>query len=267
MNEPFTLMLVGTDVRTATNKNWRSDVIMIAAVNPAKKSIKVVSIPRDTLTEIANTEGLQTKINAAPYYGRQADIDPMTNLAETVENFINIPIDYYMKINFKGFMDLVDAVGGIEVKVPFDFNMKLFYKWYTFKKGPTHMNGHEALAYVRMRKSDPRGDLGRNERQREAVQALMKKVVSLDSVTKTDDILKAVGQNINHNIKMKEMLALENLYRQIPSGRIEMVKIRGENSNQNSQHLWYYLVNDQERKRVSRILRKQLDLSSSTASP
>lgn len=260
MDDPFTVMLVGTDVRTADNHDWRSDVLMIAAVNPKKKNIQMISIPRDTLAEISNSNGVKTKINAAPYYGSKSKVGPMTNTVETAENFLNIPVDYYVKINFNGFIEVVDALDGVDVDVPFDFNIRLFYKWYTFQKGPAHLNGHEALAYVRMRKSDPQGDKGRNLRQKEVLQSLMNQAVSVQSVTKIDDVLKAVGNNVGHNLEINQMLALQDTYRKIPKERIETLELSGENSKDNPQGVWFYMVTDEERLRVSNILRKQLEL-------
>ncbi|SDX51272.1 transcriptional attenuator, LytR family [Marininema mesophilum] len=256
----FTVLLVGTDVKDSSNQNWRSDTMILAAINPKKKTMKMVSIPRDTYAEIANANATKTKINAAPYYGIKSGVGPMTNTVYTLENFLNTPIKYYVKINFNGFMDITDTLGGVDVNVPFNFNMRLFWKNYTFKKGPAHLNGHEALAYVRFRKYDPRGDAGRNDRQREVVQNLMKQAISLNSIGKIDDILNAVGDNVNHNMRMSDMLELQSIYRSIPKEKIETLKFNGQNSRDNPQNLWYYNISDSERLRVSLELRKALSL-------
>ncbi|SFS44941.1 LCP family protein [Marininema halotolerans] len=258
----FTVLLVGTDVKDASNKYWRSDTMILAAINPKKKSMKMISIPRDTYASIANTpNGFKTKINAAPYYGIKAGVGPMTNTVYTLESYLNTPIKYYVKINFNGFIDITDTLGGTDVNVPFDFNLHVFNKQYYFKKGPAHLNGHEALAYVRMRKGDPRGDAGRNDRQREVIQSLMKKSMSFHSIGKMDDVLKAVGDNITHNMKLSEMLELQSIYRSIPKKNTETLTLHGYNSNQkNAQKIYYYYVSEQERLRVSLTLRKQLDL-------
>ncbi|WP_281252046.1 LCP family protein [Marininema halotolerans] len=235
--------------------------MVIAAVNPKKKTMKMVSVPRDTYTSIANTpNGFKTKINAAPYYGVKAGVGPMTNTVLTLENYLNTPIKYYVKVNFNGFIDVTDSLGGVDVDVPFDFNIRLFYKYYNFKKGPAHLNGHEALAYVRMRKSDPRGDAGRNERQREVIQSLMKQSMSFNSIGKMDDILKAVGKNVSHNMKLSEMLELQSIYRSIPKKNMETLNFKGYDSNKNPQGLWYHYISDSERLRVSLELRKTLNL-------
>lgn len=260
IDDPFTILLIGTDVRKATDENWRPDVLMVAAVNPHTQSIKMVSIPRDTYTEIANTNGLKTKINSAAYYGKQAGVGGEANTVETVENFLNIPIDYYAKINFSGFMEVVDAVGGVDVNVKFPFSVRLFGEMLYFQEGPAHLNGKQALGYVRMRKSDPRGDLGRNERQREVLQDLMEKIVSIRSIHKLDDIIRSVGNNVSYNLEFSELTALQKLYRSIPRENVESIEIHGTNSKNNPRGIWYYMVSDQERLRVSHILQKQLEL-------
>lgn len=258
MDEPFTVMLVGAD---GDEHNWRADTLMIAAINPKENSMVMYSIPRDTYVEIANSNGIKTKINSAPYYGTRAGVDPETNLVETVEDYLNIPVDYFVKLNFQGFIEVVDAVGGVEVDVPFDFNMRLFNKWYTFQQGPGHLDGHEALAYVRMRKSDPRGDAGRNDRQQEVLKNLLSQGASFNSVSKINELLQAVGNNLGHNMQANEMYKLQSLYRNVPSDRIETIHDNGYDSNQESaQGIWFHYVSDEERLRLSHIFQKQLDL-------
>ncbi|WP_169713587.1 LCP family protein [Paludifilum halophilum] len=260
LEDPFTVLLIGTDVKKASNENWRPDVLMVAAVNPKKKSIKMISIPRDTYTEIANANGAKNKINSSAYYGKKAGVGPVTNTVETVEELFNIPIDHYAKINFSGFIEIVDALGGVEVNSKFPFTMRLFNKMQHYEKGTLQLDGERALGYVRMRKQDPRGDLGRNERQREVLQELVGKMVSIKSVTKIDDILKSVGDNVTYSIKLNELPALQSTYREIPKDHIDTIQLQGQNSNDNPKGIWYYHITDQERLRVSHILQKQLDL-------
>jgi LCP family protein required for cell wall assembly len=154
---PFAILLVGEDGKSLEGKNWRPDVLMVVTINPITKSIKLLSIPRDTYVRIANTD-IETKINAAAHHGYQNGIDPIQNIRETVENLLNIPIDHYVKANFTGFLRAVDLLGGVDVNVEYDFRELMSGGKYTyFTKGPMHLNGSEALAYVRMRKKDPEG--------------------------------------------------------------------------------------------------------------
>lgn len=204
---------MGTDGRSAETHNWRPDVLMLAAVNPSEKSIKLVSIPRDLYVEIANTDGAKDKINASAAYGYRKGIDPILNVRETIENLFNIPIDYYAKVNFQGFMDIVDLLGGVDVNVAFPFHMRAIGgEMVYFKKGPAHLNGHQALAYVRMRHDDPNGDAGRNVRQREVIQILVDKLVSFDTVPRFIELVTTVSNNFQHSFAFSEIPTLARTY-------------------------------------------------------
>lgn len=257
--EPFTVLLIGTDQRKSASKDWRADVLMVAAVNPKTNSVKILSIPRDTYVKIANTNGVKTKINAAAVYGYRNGVDPVQNIRETVENLLHIPIDHYALINFQGFEDIVDAVGGVEVNVQFPFMQRAIggRKVY-FEPGIQHLNGPEALAYVRMRKQDPKGDIGRNERQREVITKLVDKLASIDGVTKFSEITEAVGQNFKYSFEISKLPALINVYRNIPKENIETIelqvipeKIPGQGD--------VLILKQEERDRVRQILQQQID--------
>jgi LCP family protein required for cell wall assembly len=263
LDKPFTVLLLGTDVRKETD-NWRADVIMVAAINPKTQSVKLVSIPRDSYVEIANTGGHRDKINSAPYWGKQKGVDPVTNTAETIELLLNVPIDYYAKVNFKGFIDIVDALGGVDVNVKFDFWEKKLGRQerYYFTKGPMHLNGDQALSYVRMRKRDPRGDLGRNERQREVLMNLMDKAVSFKGLTKINEILGILGENVSTSFKVEEMIALQNLARKISKDNIESIEMNVTNGTARigSFNASIVQISEEERQRISKILREHLEL-------
>jgi len=257
--DPFTVLLIGTDQRKPTSKDWRADVLMVAAVNPKTNSIKIVSIPRDTYVKIANSGGVKTKINAAVYYGYKAGVDPVQNVRETVENLLHVPIDHYARINFQGFEDIVDAMGGVDVNVKFPFTQKAIGgKKIYFEPGVHHLKGPEALAYVRMRKQDPKGDLGRNERQREVIAQLIDKIASFDGVTKFSDITEAVGKNFQYSFGITRLPALVNVYKKIPKEKIETVEL-----NLIPQRLpgdgEVLILKQAERDRVSKILQQQLE--------
>ena len=123
--DPFSILLLGVDERK--NDVGRSDTMIVMTVNPNKQSIKMLSLPRDTRTEIVG-HGTSDKMNHAYAYGGI----PMT--INTIEEFLDIPIDYYVKMNMEGFQEIVDAVGGITV----DNDMDLSYKGYTFQKERLH---------------------------------------------------------------------------------------------------------------------------------
>jgi LCP family protein required for cell wall assembly len=223
--DPFTVLLIGTDQR-GHSQDWRSDVLILAAVNPKTKSIKIISIPRDLYVTIPHSGGKKGKINWSGPYGRNT-VGQVENIREAVENLLQVPVDSYAKINFQGFEDIVDALGGVDVDVKFPFHQReIGGKMAYFQPGRHHLNGAEALAYVRMRKQDPKGDLGRNERQREVISSLIDRIASVEGVFHFDDVMKAVGDNFEMSFNPSDIPSLIQLYRQIPKQNIETIEMK-----------------------------------------
>ncbi|WP_124728449.1 LCP family protein [Staphylospora marina] len=224
--DPFTVLFIGTDQRKANSDDWRSDVLMVVAVNPKTNSAKVISIPRDSYVKIACTKRTKDKITHSSIWGHRTGYGPVECIRETVENFLHIPIDYYARINFKGFEDIVDALGGVDVVVEKEFKQAMIGgKIAHFTPGPQHLSGPEALAYVRCRKGNACGnDFGRNQRQREVVSQLIDKIVSLDGVTKFGEITKALGKNFEYSFDLTEMPSLMAVYKNIPKQNIETLQ-------------------------------------------
>lgn len=242
--EPFSVLLLGVDERE--DDVGRSDTMIVLTVNPNSNSIKMVSIPRDTRTEIVG-KGFEDKINHAYAYGRER------MAIDTVENFLDIPIDYYIKINMEGFQDIVDAVGGITVYNPFSFSEY----GYDFPEGEMKLNGEEALIYVRMRKLDPAGDFGRQKRQQEVIEGVIEKGASFSSLTRFNNIFKALGENIKTNLTFEEMVDIQKNYKDTRHN-IEQIEIKG--SGEYIQFIYYYIVPPDEQERVQNILQEHLEL-------
>ncbi|MDG4657185.1 LCP family protein [Ectobacillus antri] len=237
--KPFTVLLMGVEDYSSGGHNGRTDSLIVAAVNPKTQRVTMMSIPRDSYVSIPGRTK-KDKINAAyAYGGEQLTID-------TVEQLLRIPIDHYTKIDFNGFKQIVDAVGGVTVDVPFDFvegsdlNPR---KGITFKKGKQHLNGEEALAYARMRKHDPRGDFGRADRQRQLLSAIFEKVSSPSSLLKVNDLAKAVGKNIKTDIPVSDGLALYRKFSKFNAQSIETLKLEGEDATINS--IYYYQLDEE----------------------
>ncbi|WP_404329957.1 LytR family transcriptional regulator [Mesobacillus maritimus] len=243
--EPFAVLMLGVDERTGDK--GRSDTIITLAVNPAKNSIKMLSIPRDTRTEIVG-RGTQDKINHAYAFGG------VEMSMDTVESFLDIPIEYYVKVNMEGFQDIVDAVGGVTVNNEFEFTQDKVH----FAEGTLNLNGEKALAYVRMRKQDPSGDFGRQKRQRQVIQGVINKGASLGSLTKFDNIFNALGNNVKTNITFDEMVDIQGNYREA-AGNIEQMKL--DVSGQYIGGISYQLVSAEEQQRVQKELREHLELN------
>ena len=156
------VLFAGTDSRGKDAA--RSDTIIYTVFRPVDRKIEMVSIPRDTLVEIPN-QG-EDKINAALAYGGIEMMD------RTVENFLSSPVDHTVLLDFQSFAKIIDAMGGITINVP--EKMYLPEEGIDLEAGEQKLNGHDALAFVRWR-GDGMGDLGRIERQKQFMDALMKK--------------------------------------------------------------------------------------------
>lgn len=238
------MLMLGVDERDGDK--GRSDTMIVLTVNPQKKSVKMLSIPRDTRTEIIG-HGTQDKINHAfAFGGAKMSMD-------TVENFLDIPIDYYMKINMEGFKDIVDAVGGVTVQNDLDFTSDGIH----FAKGTQTLTGKEALAYSRMRHDDPSGDFGRQSRQRAIIEAVIKEGASLSSLTKYDEVFDALGNNIQTNLTFDDMMDIQKNYRDA-SKSITQSSINGNGTKIDG--IYYYIVSDEEKEKVQSELKEQLSI-------
>ncbi|WP_219835819.1 LCP family protein [Paenibacillus sp. R14(2021)] len=241
--DSFTVLVLGVDERQ--NDRGRSDTMIVLTVNPAKRSMLMFNIPRDSRTEIIG-HGTVDKINHAYAFGG------VQMSLQTVENFIDYPIDYFVKVNMEGFAHLIDMVGGVEVDNPFAFD----YEGDHFDKGHLQLDGTQALKYSRMRYDDPRGDFGRNTRQRDILQEIMKNALSMSSVTHVQAMLSELGDSVKTNITFSEMKTFAKDYRQ-SIDKVDTVEIQGKGQTINK--VWYYIVNDQERLRIHNQMKAHLD--------
>ncbi|ANA79270.1 hypothetical protein C7121_11980 [Paenibacillus glucanolyticus] len=241
--EPFTVLVLGIDERP--NDRGRSDAMIMLSVNPSKQSILMFNIPRDTRTLIVG-HGTEDKINHAYAFGG------IQMSVRTVEELLHFPVNYYIKVNMEGFANIIDALGGVDVDNTITFN----YEGHHFKEGSLHLNGQEALAYSRMRYEDPRGDLGRNSRQRQIVKEVLKNALDVSTAFKLETLLKEVGTSVKTDIRFDEMKTFVTEYRQ-DMKKIEQVEIQG--SGQNIGGIWYYNVADKERERIHELLKEHMD--------
>lgn len=242
--EPFSVLMLGVDERPGDR--GRSDTMIVITVNPHTKSMEMLSIPRDTRTEIVG-RGTDDKLNHAYAFG---GVEMSMN---SVEKFLDIPIDYYVKMNMDGFQEIVNAVGGIRVNNDLEFTQDGHH----FPVGTIELNGDEALSYVRMRKNDGRGDFGRQMRQRQVIQGVMNKGANISALWKYDDILEALSSNVETNISMKEMVDIQKNYSDARHN-IDQYEIKGSGSTIGG--LWYYIVSDEERQNVQGRLKEHLEI-------
>ena len=193
--KPVSVLLLGVDQRPG--ERGRSDSIMVMTLNPTRNESRLISIPRDTKVDIVG-KGTNDKINHAYSFG-----GPEMAI-KTVEKFLNIPINYYAEINMEGFTSLVDAVGGVTVNNDIDFTVSGTH----FPVGKVNLDGKSALKFTRMRYEDPRGDFGRQMRQREVIAQVANKLSSDVSVSNFNAIMDVVGKNAQTNVSFKPMRTL-----------------------------------------------------------
>jgi len=248
-SEPISILLMGVDERKGDR--GRSDTLIVLTVNPNKKSVEMVSIPRDTRTEIVG-KGFQDKINHAYAFGG------VEMAMATVENFLDIPIDYYIKVNMEGFKDIVDAVGGITVDNSFSFT----YEGVTFPKGKITLDGDKALKFSRMRYDDPRGDFGRQDRQKQIIEGVIKKGASINSLANYDDILGALGKNVKTNMTFEQMKNIQANYKEARHN-IEKLHLKGNGTKING--VYYLVIPEEERLMMSNRLKEHLEISKTSS--
>ncbi|MDG0843562.1 LCP family protein [Staphylococcus equorum] len=204
--DPFTIALFGVDSdakRDADGGGQRSDTVMVLSINPQKKTTEIVSIPRDTQAEIVG-KGTTEKINHAYAYGGP------DMAVKSVENLLNVPIDHYATIDMDGMQDMIDTVGGINVTS----NASFSYDGYQFSQGvQSHMDGKEAMAFLRSRKEEGAGgDFGRQERQQLVIQGLANKLTSISSVTHFNSLMNHVEDNVKTDLTVGELNKIRSNY-------------------------------------------------------
>ncbi|MDQ0208896.1 LCP family glycopolymer transferase [Alkalicoccobacillus murimartini] len=215
----FSVLLLGDDARPGED-HARTDAILVATFNRSERSIILTSIPRDSYVEIAG-RGTQDKINHANAFG---GID-MT--VATVENFLDIPIDYYATVKFDGFKDIVDALDGIDVDVKYTFDFTEGGQTLNFTEGPTELDGEHALAYTRERKSaNSGGDFGRGQRQAQVMAAIIDKAASFQSIDNFGRVFDSLGSTLRTDLSFANLVALHGYAGSI--SEIEQFQLEGE---------------------------------------
>ncbi|MBE7102713.1 LytR family transcriptional regulator [Bacillus cereus] len=183
-------------------KNARSDALMLATINKENASINLVSIPRDTRVYIPGKEKKDKIAHAHAFGGIDGTI-------ATVEKFLDIPVDYYVKFNFDSFLNLIDTIGGIDVDVPVTFTEQDSQDQVDaihLEKGYQHLNGEQALALTRTRHID--NDFMRGQRQQLVIEAIGKKLVTMNSLSKFNDILDRVSPHMSTNLTTTNILSV-----------------------------------------------------------
>ncbi|MBA1352565.1 LytR family transcriptional regulator [Staphylococcus cohnii] len=254
--DPISILFLGIDDNSGRQKNGqsteqsRTDAMILSTFNADKEQIRMLSIPRDTISYIPEV-GYYDKITHAHAY------DGPTASMDAVEATLNVPVDYYVRINMEAFVDAVDELGGIEYDVPYNIsepNTNDTGK-IKVKKGHQKLNGDEALAVARTRHQD--SDLKRGQRQMDLIKKLFIKAQKADSFSKLDDVIEIVGKNAKHNLSYKEVKALATSYLK-DDVEIKSKQLEGQDDYLNG--VYYYNPNIKNIKDTANLLRSDLNL-------
>lgn len=235
------VLLLGIDA--SDSEKGRSDAMIVMQLDPKTDEMRLISIPRDVRTEIAGKDMLD-KINHAYAFGGAA-----MSIA-TVENFLNIEIDYFVSINMDGLIELVDELETITV-----YNEVAWSDGsYDFPKGEVELDGDKTLVFVRMRKQDPLGDFGRTMRQRKVIEGIMQKGATVGSIPKFTRIVDVLGYNMATNMDFEDMKQLFGSYKETRKNITEyMISGTGERIDD----IYYLIVQEKEREKVHQMLSKE----------
>ncbi len=251
--KPLSILLLGTDTGAlGRHDTGRTDTMIVASVNPKKKTIHLTSIARDTKVVVPGDTQPYEKINAAYTIGGAG------TAVKTVQNLLDVPIDFYAIINMGGLEKMVNAVGGVDVTPPLTFK----YGAANVVKGKKiHLNGRAALDYSRMRDDDPRGDYGRQARQRQIIKKLVMKGLNITSLPRYKSILSSLSGNMKTDMTFDDMIAIRAKYGDA-THHIKSQTLQGENTMIDG--LSYQVVPQTELLRVSNDIRASLGLSKSS---
>lgn len=226
VREPFTMYISGVDSYNVSEAS-RSDVNLLLTVNPQTNKVLMTNIPRDSYLPIqGGGYGQMDKLTHAGVYGIQSSI-------LTLEDFLDVDINYYTRVNFSSLVNLVDELGGIIIDNPHGFqtNSGLYH----FPEGRISLNGESALAYVRERYNLPGGDLSRGENQQRVLEALIRKGLSPEILSNYASILDVLSDSVQTNISPQHMMKLAtHQLAENPSWDIEMAQVTGNSANRPS---------------------------------
>ena len=194
----FVMYLSGIDTYGGISARSRSDVNILAVVNTDTKNILLLSTPRDFYVDYSVTGGAKDKLTHAGIYGIDASIDAL-------ERLYDIDVNYYLRINFTGFMDVIDALGGISVYSDYEFTVNNVK---TFQQGYNDVNGREALAFARERYSFADGDYQRGRNQMEVIRAVINKAASSSLLVNYTSVMDAIAGSFETNMPRSQIAAL-----------------------------------------------------------
>ncbi|WP_409295749.1 LCP family protein [Peribacillus sp. SCS-26] len=251
----ISILFIGIDdsEKRKLKGNTRSDALILASFNTKDKTIKLVSIPRDSYVHVPANDSYTKITHAHAIGGTKATV-------ETVEELMQVPVDYYVKMNFNAFMDVVDALNGITVDVPYEMreqDSKDRKDAIHLEKGKQTVNGEEALAFVRTRHQD--SDIFRGQRQQQVIQAIASKAASAGAISKYTEVIDAIGSNMTTNLTFSEMRAFLKYVLSQDGPQIEPLGLKG--TDDTSQGIYYYKLDEISLEEIRNTLKNHLELT------
>ncbi|TDL96749.1 LytR family transcriptional regulator [Macrococcus brunensis] len=248
--DAISVALFGVDAnakRLSEGDHGRTDTILLLSINPNNKKTVMISIPRDTYSEIVGHNSREKIAHAYAYGGAKMAVN-------SVEKLMNVPIDYYAAINMDGMQELIDTVGGVDVVS----NATFTAQGESFVKGQkVHLDGKKALVFIRSRKEEGAGDdFGRQERQQIVIQGLAHKLLSAESVTKFDGILKATSKNVITDMTFSDLTSLQSGYSKTLNN-VEKYQLEGTGKIKDD-GLWYFLADENKKQQISDVYKENL---------
>lgn len=273
IKEPFTLLLMGVDAtgdKLNKNATGNGDSLMLITFNPKTLNATMLSIPRDSYVYIPNM-GKENKITHAAWGGTN-------HMIRTIENFTDVKINYYMKINFRGVVKLVNALGGVYIDVPTDMCTSDSNRSGTIclKKGYQKLNGEQALSFARNRYAFATGDLQRGTNQQIVVQAMLNELKNIKSASQALNILDTVSESMDTNFTTKQLLSFYDIFKTVletssnDSNLINVQQLYLAGSSQNIYDertglvLYNYIPNQSSLNKIKDAMKKNLSTSTKT---
>ncbi|MBE0476163.1 MAG: LCP family protein [Coriobacteriia bacterium] len=258
--EPFTVLLLGDDRRPGETRA-RADTIIVARIDAKSKEVRMVSIPRDSRVEIPGY-GME-KINAATFHGGPA------LMVDTLEDYLGVPINHYMMVDFRGFQGVVDAMGGVRVDVDVEINDKKAASHgsrqaYHIPAGDQLLDGEHALTYVRSRKF-PDGDFTRMRHQQTFFKALAKQSLKLGNVFKLPGVVKEMARHTTSDMSVTEILALVQALRGLGEKNVQAATLVGP--SQTIGGVSYVIPDEYVKEQLSEALRSGADIEGADETP
>ncbi|MEI7026725.1 LCP family protein [Paenibacillus sp. y28] len=261
-DKPFAMLLLGMDTRKATG-SLNTDVIIVAAFNPERKTATLVSIPRDTYMTV-KVKGLrQNKANA--YYanfklGEQSKGQAEKEMKDLFSKYLDVPISYIGSVDFSGFAAIVDRLGGLTLTVDSDMCYRDNYDKTDIRlsKGLQHLDGEQTLNFVRYRHSNCRpatpesNDIERNERQSMVLREIQGRMLSLGSLTRLGPVIEAAGEHVKTDMPSEQIRRLLMTYLLAGRDNMNYVHLAGKWQSP------YITIDEEELKQAKDALKQEL---------